>query len=383
MKLSLTHLSQLSDLPVDQIIDVRSPAEYAEDHVPGAINLPVLDDAERARVGTIYVQQSRFTARKIGAALVSRNAAHHLETALADRGGAWQPLIYCWRGGQRSGSFATILEQVGWRVRLLEGGYRSYRRLVAEMLHDAPLPHRVVLLDGNTGTAKTDILLRLAAQGHQVLDLEGLANHRGSIFGDVATPQPAQKAFESAIAAQLSAMEPARPVFVEAESSRIGTLGVPPRLWKAMCDAPRVRLRVPVAARAAYLTRAYDDLSADPARLHRSINGLAPFHATERIARWADLARKHQFQPLAQELMVEHYDPRYAKSTSRAGAEAAALLDLQDLEDATLDAELDRIAATMLSADAERRPVVGDSVTEDSVAEGWSQDRKADERGGD
>ncbi|APX90247.1 tRNA 2-selenouridine(34) synthase MnmH [Brevirhabdus pacifica] len=354
MKLELSRLSQLRDLEVDTIIDVRSPSEFAEDHLPGAINLPVLDDEERARVGTIYVRQSRFTARKIGAALVSRNAARHLETALADRGGEWQPLVYCWRGGQRSGSFATILEQVGWRVRLLDGGYRSYRRLVAGMLHDDPLPHRVVLLDGNTGTAKTEILLRLADRGHQVLDLEGLASHRGSIFGDVAAPQPAQKAFESLIAACLSSMDPDRPVFVEAESSRIGTLGVPPQLWKRMCEAPRLRLRVPVEARAEYLTRAYDDLSEDPERLLGAIAGLSGFHPVERIARWSELAKRQKYRSLAQELMVEHYDPRYAKSTSRAGSDAAADLSLPDLSDATLEAEVDRIAEAMLRIDGMR-----------------------------
>src|SRR6056297_789826 len=122
----LTTWQELQALSFDTIIDVRSPSEFAEDHMHGAINLPVLSDAERAQVGTIYVQQDAFLARKIGAALVSRNAASHLEGPLADMGGGWRPLVYCWRGGQRSGAFATILDQVGWRVQVLEGGYQTY-----------------------------------------------------------------------------------------------------------------------------------------------------------------------------------------------------------------------------------------------------------------
>jgi len=162
----LTSFRSLSDIytgPFDTIIDVRSESEFLEDHVPGAINLPVLNDAERAEVGTIYVQDCSFKARKIGAALVARNAARHLEESLSDHAGGWQPLVYCWRGGQRSGSFASILTQVGWRTSLLEGGYRTYRRLVVEALYDAPFLPPVYLLDGNTGTAKTRILEKLGA----------------------------------------------------------------------------------------------------------------------------------------------------------------------------------------------------------------------------
>ena len=173
MSIAFQTLSDLAAHGFDTVIDVRSPAEFAEDHVPGAINLPVLDDAERARIGTIFKQDSPFAARKLGAALVARNAARHLETALADKPGGWRPLIYCWRGGQRSGSFATILQQVGWRAEVIDGGYRSYRRLVTQAMHDTPLRHRLVLLDGNTGTAKTDLLKLLAAQGNQTVDLEG------------------------------------------------------------------------------------------------------------------------------------------------------------------------------------------------------------------
>ena len=171
----------------DDIIDVRSPAEFAEDHIPrGQISLPVLSDAERALVGTIYVQDSRFKARRIGAALVARNIAAHLEGSLKDKSGGWAPLVYCWRGGQRSGAMATVLAQVGWRTAVVAGGYKTWRRRVTAALYDGVPPRRLILLDGYTGSAKTEILHRLTALGVQTLDLEGLADHRGSLFGGLA-----------------------------------------------------------------------------------------------------------------------------------------------------------------------------------------------------
>ena len=226
----------------DDLIDVRSPAEFAEDHVPGAISLPVMSNEERARVGTIYVQESPFLARKIGAAVVARNAAAHIEGPLADRDGGWRPLVYCWRGGQRSGSFATILSQIGWRAETVEGGYRSWRRLVQGALYEGTLPHRLVLLDGLTGTAKTEILHRLDRLGTQVLDLEGLAGHRGSLLGGMPGGQPSQKGFETALATRLAALDPGRPVLAEAESSKVGDLALPPAIWSAMRAAKRIEV---------------------------------------------------------------------------------------------------------------------------------------------
>lgn len=316
MPLELTSLADVMALNFDDIIDVRAPSEYAEDHLPGAINLPVLDDEERARVGTIYKQVSPFDARKIGAALVARNAAVHLQGPLADRPGSWRPLVYCWRGGQRSGSFATILSQVGWRVELVKGGYKTWRGLVVKAVYDQPVPSPVVVLDGNTGSAKTDVLKALSARGVQVIDLEALANHRGSLFGTMG-PQPSQKAFEGRLAMALAALDPSRPVVVEAESSKVGECRLPPRLWKAMTEAPRLVLTVPRAARADYLTRAYADLVEDAARLETVLERLRHAHAEDLIEEWLGLARSGRFVELADGLMAQHYDPRYAKHRSR------------------------------------------------------------------
>ncbi|MBJ3763448.1 tRNA 2-selenouridine(34) synthase MnmH [Maribius pontilimi] len=317
MEFAPDSLQALRDAPVDTVIDVRSPAEFAEDHVPGAINLPVLSDAERARVGTIYVQQSPFLARKIGAALVARNAAAHIDGPLAGHDGGWRPLVYCWRGGQRSNSFAGILGQIGWRVSVLTGGYRSYRGLVKAQLYDRPLPARVVLLDGYTGTAKTELLHLVAKRGGQVIDLEGLANHRGSLFGAMGE-QPSQKGFESRLAAQVMALDPDRPVLVEAESSKVGQRIVPPSLWAAMGDAPRIRIEAPLAARAAYLQGTYAEIGADPARLDQTLEALIPLQGHARVAVWRALAEARDGVALASELMTHHYDPRYARQAGAA-----------------------------------------------------------------
>lgn len=316
MPIKLGSLAEVAGLDFDTIIDVRAPAEYAEDHMPGAISLPVLDDEERARVGTIYKQVSPFDARKIGAALVAKNAAAHLQGPLADKPGGWRPLVYCWRGGQRSGSFAVILQQIGWRVETVQGGYKSWRHLVVDALYDAPFPCPVVVLDGNTGSAKTEILNLLPERGVQVLDLEGLANHRGSLFGGMGD-QPSQKAFEGRLALAMARLDPSRPVVVEAESAKVGNCRLPPKLWRAMVAAPRIAIDAPRAARAEYLTRAYAYLTADRDRLDGIVASLRPLHAAEVIAEWRAMAAAGQFTALADGLMERHYDPRYGKHRAR------------------------------------------------------------------
>lgn len=352
MSIAFQSLADLALHGFDTVIDVRSPAEFAEDHFPGAINLPVLDDAERAKVGTVYKQESPFAARKLGAALVARNAARHLQEALADKPGNWRPLVYCWRGGQRSGSFTSILQQVGWRAEVVNGGYRSYRRLVAEAMHDAPMRHRLVLLDGNTGTAKTELLELLSQAGVQTIDLEALAAHRGSVFGAIATPQPSQKAFESMLALALEELDPARPVLVEAESSKIGRRLIPPSVWAGMLSASRIRISAPLAARASYLVRAYSDLIADQAALGATLDLLIPLQGRAKVEHWRRLAEQGELQELAAELMEQHYDPRYGKSRDRSGPAIHAELMADDLSPNALPdiasciaRELDRLQA--------------------------------------
>lgn len=324
MAITLASLTDLAAHRFDDIIDVRAPAEYAEDHLPGAISLPVLDDAERARVGTIYKQVAPFSARKVGAALVAQNAARHLQGPLADKPGGWRPLVYCWRGGQRSGSFASILSQVGWRVETLAGGYKAWRALVMAALDSLPPALRIVLLDGNTGSAKTDLLALLPAHGVQVIDLESIANHRGSLFGAMG-PQPGPRGFETRLAVAIAALDPARPVVIEAESAKVGDCALPPALWRVMARAPRIVIEAPLAERAAYLARAYADVADDTARMLATLDRLRPYQPAERIAEWQALAAAGARADLARELMDHHYDPRYRKHRARIGVPLTTL----------------------------------------------------------
>jgi tRNA 2-selenouridine synthase len=332
--------------PFDAIIDVRSPAEFAEDHVPGAINLPVLDNAERAEVGTIYVQDSRFRARRIGAAIIARNVANHLETALADKGGEFRPLVYCWRGGQRSGAMATILSQVGWRTAVLAGGYRTYRRRVKVRLYDDEWPLRLVLLDGRTGSGKTEILGRLGARGVQMLDLEALAEHRGSVFGAVpGRPQPSQKMFESRLLAALEDLDLSRPIVAEAESSKVGDRMVPPALWQAMIAAPRITLVAPELERARYLAHHYGDVVADLTAFEAALARLPVYPGRKALAQWRDFAEAGDLEALAADLIQGHYDPAYDRASRKDPKPRLATIELPGLEAAQQEAAADEIAA--------------------------------------
>jgi tRNA 2-selenouridine synthase len=329
----------------DAVIDVRSPAEFAEDHAPGAINLPVLSNDERAQVGTIYVQESRFRARRIGAAVIARNVAAHLEGPLADKPGSFRPLVYCWRGGQRSHAMATILSEVGWRTTVLDGGYRTWRRHVTARLYDGELALRFVVIDGQTGTGKTELLGRLAAQGAQVLDLEGLAAHRGSLFGALpGRPQPSQKMFESELLARADGFDPERPVFVEAESSKVGERMLPPALWSKMATARRIEVTATPEARARYLAAVYRDVVDDRAKLDEVLRRLPRPAGAKRRAAWGDLADAGDYAALASDLMELHYDPAYRRSTRKHERPKLGTVDMAELA----PGDFDRAAAEVL-----------------------------------
>lgn len=341
----LTTADRRSLSTFDEVIDVRSPGEFAQDHAPGAINLAVLSDAERAEVGAIYVQESRFKARRVGAAYVARNVAVHLQGALADRPGGFRPLIYCWRGGMRSNAMATILAQVGWRTTVLAGGYMTWRRHVTARLYDTALPFRLVVIDGYTGSGKTEVLHRLAARGVQTIDLEGLAAHRGSLFGAFADrAQPTQKMFESRLLGVLDDFDATRPVVVEAESSKVGERMVPPALWRAMASAPRVELFADPQARADYLVSAYRDIAEDRAALEEALRRLPTPPGRKRLAAWGELVEAGAFEALALALMELHYDPAYRRSSRKDTRPTLGGFDLGGLQPRDLDAAAEAIA---------------------------------------
>lgn len=302
----------------DAIIDARSPAEFAEDHIPGAVSCPVLDDAERARVGTLYKQVSAFEARKVGAALVARNIARHIEERFSAMPKGWRPLVYCWRGGQRSGAMEIILGQVGWNVARLEGGYKAYRQHVVQELSALVERQRFYVVNGLTGSGKTALLRVLEQKGAQVLDLEGAAAHRGSLLGNLQdTPQPSRKMLESRLWDKLRGFDPARPVFIEAESRKIGAVELPPVLCLAMHRSPCATVDVPVEARVDWLLADYADLTARKDWLLGRLSALKELQGKETVLRWIGWAEAEDWRPLARELLTLHYDPRYRKSMQR------------------------------------------------------------------
>jgi len=326
----------------DEIIDARSPAEYADDHLPGALSCPVLDDEQRAHVGTLYQQASPFAAKKIGAVWVARNIAAHIERLFLDKPRDWRPLVYCWRGGQRSGAFSHILRQIGWNAERLEGGYKSWRRLILEGLATRPQHYSYRVVSGATGSGKSRLLEALARQGGQVLHLEELAGHKGSVLGQLpqlpqsssqSSPQPSQRMFESRIHAALSSFSADRPVFVEAESRRIGSVQLPDALLGMIRAAPGLHVEAATAARIDFLLRDYDYFLADPAWLIDRLGQLRGLQSNENVDRWTALVHAGEFRALVSELLEYHYDPLYRRSQScnYAGLSTARRIVTDDL----------------------------------------------------
>ena len=302
----------------DAVIDVRSESEFALDHLPNAINCPVLNDVERAQVGTQYKQESAFAARRRGAALVARNIAHHLEHVFCDQPCDWTPLVYCWRGGQRSGSLTHVLNRVGWHARQLDGGYREFRRFVVQALTQLPASLRFTVICGTTGSGKSRLLRALRAHGGQVLDLEDLANHRGSVLGSLPQkPQPTQKRFETTLWWELRGFDPARTIFVESESRKVGELRVPDELLTQMRASPCLRLELPRTQRIALLREEYRHLEEDRALLFRQLDCLVALHGASKVQGWKEVAQRDDWPELVERLLAEHYDPVYLRSIGR------------------------------------------------------------------
>ena len=301
----------------DTIIDARSESEYALDHIPGAVNCPVLNDEERVRVGTLYKQVGAFEAKKVGAPLVAANIARHIETLFADKPRDWKPLVYCWRGGNRSGSMAHILARIGWPAVQLDGGYKAYRAHVAAALSDPPpVDFRVVC--GTTGSGKSRLLETLERVGAQVLDLERLAAHRGSVLGHLPDePQPSQKMFESQIWDRLRRFDVSKPVFVESESKKVGNLRVPDAVMERMRASPCFSLQLSRPNRVRLLMEDYTHFCANPAAHNGQLEHLVQLHGREKIAAWHGMANSGRMAELVDQLLVEHYDPAYLRSIDR------------------------------------------------------------------
>jgi len=302
----------------DLIIDVRSPAEFALDHIPGAVNYPVLDNEERVKIGTLYKQVSPFAAKKLGAALVSRNIAHHLEDHLLEMPREWRPLIYCWRGGERSGAFTHILNRIGWKAMQLEGGYQGFRRTVIDGLEAAAKQLSFQVICGLTGSGKTRVLQEAQQYGAQILDLEDLAIHRGSVLGNEPNiEQPSQKGFETALWNALRSLDPTKPVLVESESKKVGGVHIPDALMEKIRNGACIELRSSTQTRVSWLIREYHHFLSDTDNFKRKLALLTAHYGKVQIAQWNEAIDAKQFPSLVEELLVMHYDPSYQSSIVR------------------------------------------------------------------
>jgi tRNA 2-selenouridine synthase len=302
----------------DAIIDVRSPAEFALDHIPGAINLPVLNNEERVEIGTLYKQASPFVAKKLGAAYVSRNIAKHLENSLIDFPREWRPLIYCWRGGERSGAFTHILNRIGWKAMQLQSGYQGFRRVVIDGLDQAAKDFSFQVIAGMTGSGKTRILQEIGALGEQILDLEGMAIHRGSVLGNEPNiEQPSQKGFETNLWNALNALNPSKIVFVESESKKVGGLHIPDPLMERIRAGKCIELRSSTLTRVSWLLREYEHFVANPENFKEKLSLLTSRYGKLQIEKWHQSIDARDFESLVEELLIMHYDPSYQSSIVR------------------------------------------------------------------
>ena len=296
------------------IIDVRTPAEFAEDHIPGAINFPVLSNEERVQVGTLY-HQSPFEGKKLGAALIAKNIAAHIQEHFIHQPKERKPLIYCWRGGKRSGSMTHIMRQIGWNAYILDGGYKAYRRNVVKELTDISPQFEYLVVTGQTGSGKSKVLEALAEQGAQVLDLESIANHKGSVLGNIPnSPQPTQKNFESQLLTALKKLNPEQVVFVEAESRKIGTVHVPDALLEKMRASPCLKIEASLPARVEFLQKDYVYFLENPEELKKTIDFLKELHGKETLQYWKELIDQKNWATLVEQLLEKHYDALYRRS---------------------------------------------------------------------
>ncbi|XP_067677804.1 tRNA 2-selenouridine synthase-like isoform X2 [Haliotis asinina] len=301
-----------------ELIDVRTENEFSVDHIPGARNLPVLTQAQHVEVGTQY-SNNAFQARKLGARYVTSCISRHIENYFLSKDENYSPLVYCWRGGQRSSSLAMVLAEIGFRVYVLKGGYKSYRHIVTTDLDILPREMNFRVISGLTGSGKTFLLHQLSERGQQVLDLEGLACHKGSTLGLWHNhTQPSQKMWESLLRDKMAQLDSSRPVWVESESRRIGKVTIPGTLFDKMCEGQRYEVNLPMSERVCHIMNGYPHWISDVEKLKTTLAPLARFVGKKKVYDWYDLLAHDRFTEFVESILRDHYDPTYTKSQAKA-----------------------------------------------------------------
>ncbi len=297
------------------LVDVRSPAEYDEATIPGALNVPILDDAERTAIGTLYKQVGKQQARRRGVELVAPKIPALIEQVFARQSATSLPaIVFCWRGGMRSLAMTQFLELAGIPARQLSGGHKLFRRHVLDYFESGSWG-RLLVFRGLTGVGKTLWLHRMAEYGHPIIDLEGLANHRGSAFGNLGLPpQPGQKMFEALLWNELRKIPRDGYALAEGESRHIGRVALPVRVYQSLQEEPSLWLQASLEKRVANTLADYPAIDRLKDAFAPPLRALKDKLGKETVQRYLALLDAGEWSELVRELMVNYYDPLYRHS---------------------------------------------------------------------